>query len=58
MSRKLYRFRGRENRVKVLSCFDGMSCGQIAFERAGIKVDKYAIKVTMNNYPDIIQNRR
>lgn len=47
----------------VLSCFDGMSCGQIALERAGIKVDKYyaseidkhAIKVTMANYPNTIQ---
>lgn len=47
----------------VLSCFDGMSCGQIAFERAGIKVDKYyaseidkyAIKVTMENYPGTVQ---
>lgn len=46
-----------------LSCFDGMSCGQIAFERAGIKVDKYysseidkyAIKVTQANYPDTVQ---
>ena len=25
----------------VLSLFDGMSCGMIALERAGIKVDKY-----------------
>ena len=49
--------------MKVLSCFDGMSCGQIAFERAGIKVDKYyaseidkyAIQVTQANYPDTIQ---
>jgi len=40
-----------------------MSCGQIAFERAGIKVDKYyaseidkyAIQVTMANYPDTVQ---
>ena len=47
----------------VLSCFDGMSCGQIALERAGIKVDKYyaseidkhAIKVTQANYPNTIQ---
>ena len=47
----------------VLSIFDGMSCGQIALERAGIKVDKYyaseidkyAIKVTQYNYPDTIQ---
>jgi len=47
----------------ILSCFDGMSCGQIAFERVGIKVDKYyaseidkyAMKVTQENYPDTIQ---
>ena len=44
----------------VLSLFDGMSCGQIALERAGIKVDnyfaseidKYAIQVTKYNYPN------
>jgi DNA-cytosine methyltransferase len=49
--------------MKVLSCFDGMSCGQIAFERAGIpiekyyasEIDKYAIAVTMANYPDTVQ---
>ena len=49
--------------MKVLSCFDGMSCGQIALERAGFKVDKYyaseidkyAIQVTMKNYPNTIQ---
>jgi DNA-cytosine methyltransferase len=47
----------------TLSCFDGMSCGQLAFERAGIpiekyyasEIDKYAIKVTMANYPDTVQ---
>ena len=27
--------------MNVLSLFDGMSCGQIALERAGIKVDNY-----------------
>jgi len=27
--------------MKVLSLFDGMSCGQLALERLGIKVDKY-----------------
>lgn len=45
--------------MNVLSLFDGMSCGQIALERAGIKVDnyfaseidKYAIQVTQKNYP-------
>lgn len=49
--------------MNTLSLFDGMSCGQIALERAGIKVDnyyaseidKYAIKVTQANYPDTIQ---
>jgi DNA-cytosine methyltransferase len=49
--------------IVVLSLFDGMSCGQIALERAGIKVkkyyaseiDKYAIKITQKNYPDTIQ---
>jgi hypothetical protein len=25
----------------ILSCFDGMSCGQIALNKAGIKYDKY-----------------
>ena len=47
----------------VLSFFDGMSCGRIALERAGIKVnnyfaseiDKYAIQVAKHNYPDTIQ---
>jgi len=49
--------------MKVLSLFDGMSCGQIALNRAGIEptkyyaseVDKYAIKVAMSNYPDTTQ---
>lgn len=49
--------------MNVLSLFDGMSCGQQALERAEIKVDKYfaseidkyAIQVTMANYPDTIQ---
>jgi DNA (cytosine-5)-methyltransferase 3A len=49
--------------MNVLSLFDGISCGQIALERAGIKVDKYfaseikkqAIKVTMEHYPTTIQ---
>ena len=47
----------------VLSLFDGMSCGRIAFERAEINIEKYyaseieegAIKVAMKNHPEIIQ---
>ena len=49
--------------MNVLSLFDGMSCGRIALEKAGIKIDKYyaceidkfAVKVSKANYPDIIQ---
>jgi len=49
--------------MNVLSLFDGMSCGQQVLERAAIKVnqyfaseiDKFAIKVTMANYPNTIQ---
>jgi DNA (cytosine-5)-methyltransferase 3A len=46
--------------LKVLSLFDGISCGQIALERAGFVVDEYfaseikphAIKCTKENYPN------
>lgn len=49
--------------MNILSLFDGISCGQIALERVGIKIDKYyaseidnnAIKVTQHNYPNTIQ---
>jgi DNA (cytosine-5)-methyltransferase 3A len=49
--------------LNILSLFDGMSCGQQALERAGIEVDnyfaseidKYAMQVTMANYPDTKQ---
>lgn len=49
--------------INVLSLFDGMSCGQIALERAGIpvanyyasEIDKYAIKVTQSHYPNTHQ---
>lgn len=48
--------------MNVLSLCDGMSCGQIAFEKLGIKVDKYyaseikdiAIKATKHYFPDTI----
>lgn len=49
--------------MKVLSLFDGISCGRLALERAGIpvekyyasEIDKYAIAVAQKNYPDTIQ---
>lgn len=49
--------------INVLSLFDGISCGMVALERAGINVDKYyaseikksAIRCSLHNYPNIIQ---
>ena len=49
--------------MNVLSLFDGISCGQVALQRMGIKVDnyfaseidKYAIQITQKNYPNTIQ---
>ena len=48
--------------ITVLSLFDGISCGKVALDRAGIKVknyyaseiDEYAMRVSKNNHPDII----
>ena len=48
--------------MNVLSLFDGMSCGQIALDKLGIpvknyfaaEIDKYAIKVAQDNYPDMV----
>ena len=48
--------------INVLSCFDGLSGGQLALEKAGIEVnkyfaseiDKYAIAVAKYNYPNTI----
>jgi len=49
--------------IKVLSLFDGISCSRAAIEKCGIKINsfyaseinKYAIQITKNNYPDTIQ---
>ena len=49
--------------MKVLSLFDGISCGMAALERAGIpvekyvafEIDKYAIAISQKNYPQIKQ---
>lgn len=49
--------------MNVLSLFDGMSCGHLALDRAGIKVDNYfaseiekpSIEITQKNYPKTIQ---
>ena len=49
-------------KMKILSLFDGMSCGQLALKKAGIKydkyfaseIDKYASKVATDNFPNTI----
>ena len=49
--------------MKVLSLFDGISCGKVALERAGIHIEKYvafeidksAIQISTRNHPEIIQ---
>ena len=49
--------------MNVLSLFDGMSCGQMALRKLGIKVDNYyaseiekpAMKVTQHNFPETHQ---
>ncbi len=47
--------------MKVLSLFDGISCGMVALERAGIPVERYvayeieknAINISKKNYPEV-----
>ena len=49
--------------MKVLSLFDGISCGMVALERSGVPVERYvayeiepsAIKISAKNYPQIEQ---
>ena len=49
--------------MNILSCFDGISCGQVALNRSGIiydhyfasEIDKYAISITQKNYPRTVQ---
>ena len=57
--------RKKESRfMRVLSLFDGISCGMLALQRAGIpvenydafEIDKYAVTVSKNNFPDIVHH--
>lgn len=49
--------------MNVLSLFDGISCGQLALQRANVnydnyfasEIDQYATKVTHHHFPDTIQ---
>lgn len=50
-------------KMKVLSLFDGMSCGQIALRELGVEpevyyaseIDPHAIRQTQHNFPDTVQ---
>lgn len=50
--------------MKVLSLYDGMSCGMIAFrqleypvdEYHAFEIDKYAVKISQHNFPEIIHH--
>src|SRR5437762_3092946 len=47
----------------VISFFDGISCAQLAMQRAGatydnyyaVEIDKFAIKITQSNWPNTVQ---
>ena len=49
--------------INVLSLFNGLSCGHLALDKIGMKVDKYysseidkhAIQVCQYNYPETVQ---
>lgn len=53
----------KSKNLNILSLFDGMSCGQLALNKIGIKynnyyaseIDKHAIKVTQSNFPNTVQ---
>ena len=50
--------------IKIVSLFDGISCGRVALDRAGIavslyeafEIDKYAKAISRYNYPGILQH--
>ena len=50
--------------MRVLSLFDGICCGHVALERAGINIDSYdayeiepnAIKATQANFPNVVHH--
>lgn len=54
----------RDEKIVVLSMYDGIATGRYCLDKMGFKnveyhayeIDKYAIKVAMSNYPDIIQH--
>lgn len=49
--------------MRVLSLFDGMSCGQLALQKSGLPIEKYfaseinghSVSITQKNFPDTVQ---
>lgn len=54
----------KNEKILVLSMFDGIGTGRYCLDRLGFtnveyhayEIDKYAIKIAQSNYPDIIQH--
>lgn len=54
----------KDEKIVVLSMYDGIATGRYCLDKMGFtnveyhayEIDKYAIKVAMSNYPDIIQH--
>lgn len=50
-------------KLNILSLFDGISCGQLALERAGFKIDtyyaseicEYSMKIAKKNFPNTVE---
>lgn len=63
MSNSIWKTPDQNKGIRVLSLFDGISCGRVALERAGLpvetyyasEIDKYAMSVAQAMYPDTIQ---
>lgn len=54
----------KDEKIVVLSMYDGIATGRYCLDRLGFhnieyhatEIDKYAIQISMSNYPDIIQH--
>jgi len=60
----IYNSRRFNLQLKIVSLFDGISCGRVALERAGyvvssyaaFEIDKFARAISRHNYSDITQH--
>jgi DNA (cytosine-5)-methyltransferase 3A len=55
-----------DRKMRILSLFDGMACGMIAFKVAGVpidsydayEIDKFAVQVATHNFPEIRERKQ